>query len=114
MEGDPKPEQDEYALPNDPIYLMRQTSTPHPFKDEAMFGKYGEEWEVRPTIEFNGERHEVAIRFTVASEEAREPSRFGPSGGHPPSRDSRAEEHWNIHRARQKGTGVGPELGSPF
>ena len=81
MEGDPKPEQDEYALPNDPIYLMRQTSTPHPFKDEAMFGKYGEEWEVRPTIEFNGERHEVAIRFTVASEEAREPSASGQVAG---------------------------------
>ena len=84
MEGYPQPEQDEYSLTNDPIYLMRHTSTPNPFKDKAMFGKYGEEWEVRPTIEFNGERHEVAIRFTVASEEARKPSASGQVAGNLP------------------------------
>lgn len=74
----------EYALANDPIYLMPNTSTPEPFDDKAMFEKYGEQWEVRPKISFNGEHHEVAIRFTVASEEAREPSPSGQVAGNLP------------------------------
>ena len=74
----------EYSLANDPIYLMPNTSTPEPFDDKAMFEKYGEQWEVKPKVSFNGETHEVAIRFTVASEDSREPSPSGQVAGNLP------------------------------
>ena len=84
LSGVPQPESDEYSLANDPIYLMPNTSTPEPFSDKPMFDKYGEAWQVKPKIAFNGEQHEVAIRFTVASENARKPSASGqPAGSQP-------------------------------
>ena len=83
--NNPQAEADKYSKANDPIYLMQHTSTPPPFSDKPMFEKYGdsstEEWVVKPTISFNGELHEVAIRFTVASEEARKPSDTGSVAG---------------------------------
>ena len=81
LDGDPNADIDKPSLANDPIYLMKNTSTPTPFSDKPMFEKYGEYWEVRPTIKFNEENHEVAIRFTVASEEARTPSASGQQAG---------------------------------
>ena len=63
---------------------MPNTSTPEPFDNKAMFEKYGEQWEVSPQISFNSKNHKVAIRFTVASEEAREPSRSGQVAGNLP------------------------------
>lgn len=84
LEGFPNPESDKYSQANDPIYIMRNTSTPVPYDDKAMFEKYGEEWEVRPKIEFNEEEHEVVIRFTVASEESRQPSQTGLAAGRQP------------------------------
>ena len=83
-EGNPVMEQEKYSLANDPIYMMQRTSTPRPFGDKAMFEKYGEAWEVRPTVGFNDEEHEVAIRFTVASEAARQPSNTGLPAGRLP------------------------------
>ena len=86
--NNPQAESEEYSKANDPIYLMQHSSTPPPFSDRPMFEKYGdsgrEEWEVKPKISFNGEQHEVAIRFTVASEEARKPSESGLPAGRLP------------------------------
>ena len=84
LDGLPQHECEKYPLATDPIYLMRNTTTPDPFKNRPMFDKYGEEWEVKPKIEFNGKRHDVAIRFTVASEEARKPSKSGEPAGRLP------------------------------
>src|SRR5690606_6580509 len=63
-----------FAMPNDPIYLMEGTSCPAPFRDRAMFMPYPDanSYEWRPTIRFRGEDHQVAVRFTIATEEARE------------------------------------------
>ncbi len=84
LEGTPQAEIDNYSLANDPGYLMPNTSTPEPFHNTPMFKSYGEAWEVKPKIAFNGEEHEVTIRFSVASEDARKPSRTGePAGKHP-------------------------------
>ena len=81
LEGSSQAESEEYSLANDPGYLMPNTSTPKPFQDKAMFAKYGEGWEVKPQIAFNGAHHEVAIRFTVATEDARKPSPTGEVAG---------------------------------
>ncbi|WP_343670055.1 ATP-binding protein [Chitinophaga sp.] len=60
------------ALPNDPLYLMSKTSCPEPYNDKPMFNKWGgEDYEVKYTIPFKGEKHYVFLRFTLAKEEAR-------------------------------------------
>ncbi len=81
LEGMPHSEEEDYLLANDPGYLMPNTSTPEPYRHKAMFEKYGDAWEIKPRIAFNGEEHEVAIRFSVASEEARKPSPTGVVAG---------------------------------
>lgn len=62
------------AQPNDPIYLMEKTSCPAPFSDKAMFNKWGGDdgFEVKFDITYNGGKHEVALRFSIAKNEARE------------------------------------------
>ena len=84
FDGIPHPETEKYSLANDPGYLMPNTSTPEPYQDKPMFEKYGDEWVAKPKIAFNGEHHEVAIRFTVASENARKPSASGLPAGRQP------------------------------
>lgn len=70
---------DKLALPNDPGYLMAKTSCPEPFREVPMFRPWGEEnYEVTYTVDFQGEKHDVKIRFSYAKEEAR-------SGGSPGS-----------------------------
>lgn len=60
------------ALPNDPLYLMSNTSCPEPYHDKPMFNKWGDEhFEIKYEIPFKGEMHSVALRFTLAKEEAR-------------------------------------------
>ena len=84
LDGIPNPESETYSLANDPGYLMPNTSTPEPYHDKPMFEKYGEVWEVKPTIAFNSEHHEVTIRFSFASEAARRPSASGSPAGKQP------------------------------
>ena len=84
LEGLPQAEKEKYSFANDPGYLMPRTSTPAPFRDKPMFERYGEAWEVKPVIAFNGEQHEVAVRFSVASEDARNPTPTGEVAGSQP------------------------------
>ena len=110
-----------------PGYLMPNTSTPEPYHDKPMFEKYGEAWEVKPKIAFNGEHHEVAIRFTVASEDARNPSSSGLPAGRQPhgvhagknvgvsvmraGRELELDQSWNIsYDPRERWWGVEVEF----
>lgn len=62
-----------YALPNDPMYLMENTSTPEPYNKSPMFEKFGDEnFETVHQIMFNDKVHEVKIRYSYASEESRQ------------------------------------------
>ena len=58
---------DNYARPNDPLYLLKNTTTPHPFDSEPMFQKWGEEDEIE--VEWKGETSKVIIRFSYAKPE---------------------------------------------
>lgn len=61
------------ARPNDPIYLMENTSCPAPFADKSMFDKWGgDDFEVKFFITYKAQKHEVILRFTIAKLEARE------------------------------------------
>lgn len=74
------------AKPNDPMYLMAETSCPAPFSDKPMFQPFPSEdgYEVRHKIRFRGEEHEVVTRLAIATEEAREGESSGarPHGKH--------------------------------
>lgn len=60
---------DKEALPNDPCYLLSKTSCPEPFHDTPMFEKYGDD--VKFTINFQGENHDVIVRMSYAKDQAR-------------------------------------------
>ncbi len=60
--------------PNDPIYLMEETSCPEPFHNKAMFEPFqhsGESHSVTHHIRFQGKMHPVTLHFTVSKDEAR-------------------------------------------
>ena len=63
---------DDYAVANDPGYLITPSSTPEPYNSEPMFQHDGDSWEVKRTIRFRGTEHNVVIRFSYAKEEARD------------------------------------------
>lgn len=58
------------ALPNDPLYLLSNTSTPAPYDNQPMFQLWGEPKIFK--IRFNDEDHDVKITFSYAKEEARQ------------------------------------------
>lgn len=59
------------ALPNDPLYLLSETSCPAPFDKSPMFTQ-GEFQHTTFDILFSGGKHTVTVRFAYAKEEARE------------------------------------------
>jgi len=75
---------EQYALPNDPLYLMSNTSTPAPYDVKPMFERWGVDSEIVHEIKYNGAVHQVKIRYSYASEEARQGSTPGqrPYGKH--------------------------------
>ena len=83
---------DKMAKPNDPGYLMLGTSTPAPWDSKPMFAPWGEEESVHK-IDFNGAIHEVKIRYSLATEEARQ-------GNSPGARD------YGKHAARNSGVSI--------
>ena len=63
---------EDFALPNDPCYLMERTSCPPPFNTSPMFQPWGDEdYERTLTFAFRGKKHDVKVRFSYAKEEAR-------------------------------------------
>jgi hypothetical protein len=66
--------EEKLALPNDPGYLMKKTSCPEPFHETAMFCKWidNESSKIIFSINFEGEEHNVTVRFSYAKEEARQ------------------------------------------
>jgi len=60
------------AEPNDPMYLMENTSCPAPWDKEAMFMPYGDNHEVTLSVDLpDGTRSDVKIRFSLAKKEPR-------------------------------------------
>lgn len=79
---------EKFAKPNDPGYLMAETSCDAPFDKKPMFQAWeaweGADYEATFTIKFNGKEQEVKIRFSYAKEEARKGKNPGklPHGQH--------------------------------
>ena len=78
---------DKFALPNDPGYLMAATSTPDPYRDDAMFAPFPDEQSYVRSIEIDhdGARHTVRLTFSLAKDDARKNARNAgatPAGQH--------------------------------
>lgn len=74
---------EDWALPNDPGYLMAKTSCPEPFATTPMFKPWGDEdYEATFSVDFRGKKHDVKVRYSYAKEEARQ---LGPTGQQPGS-----------------------------
>lgn len=71
MNGRPLLPDERFAKPNDPLYLMADTSCPPPFESTPMFQQWGEEDTIFH-IRYRDTVHEVRLRFSYAREEARE------------------------------------------
>ena len=77
---------EQYAKPNDPLYLMAGTSTPHPYDVTPMFEPWPskENFETKVEIKYAGKVHDVFIRTSMAKLEARAGDSAGnlPHGQH--------------------------------
>lgn len=60
---------DEDARPNDPLYLMRGTSTPEPWESEPMFEPYGEPEVIK--VRVGDGSYDVKVTISHAKKEAR-------------------------------------------
>lgn len=82
---------EKYALPNDPMYLMKKTSCPDPFEEKAMFQPFPDpnNYKINFPINFKGEDHYVTVTLSYASEEARKENNAGsqPHGKHAQSNE---------------------------
>ena len=68
LEGETEPTFDEAVRVNDPLYLMRDSSTPNPFDSEPMFQRWGDGDEVF-SIHYDGATHDVVVRMSWARQE---------------------------------------------
>ena len=73
---------DKLALPNDPLYLMQNTSCPAPFADVAMFETWGVPRAFK--IMYRDREHTVTVSCSLAKKEARDGDNAGslPHGRH--------------------------------
>jgi len=67
--GEQKPEET-YARPNDPLYLMNNTSCPPPFDTDSMFERWGDEDSIK-IIKFRDEEHKVILRYSIVKRDVR-------------------------------------------
>ena len=62
---------DQFALANDPGYLLAPSSTPAPYDQVPLFNQWGANYEVPYTVDFDGEKHVVNVRYSLVKPEAR-------------------------------------------
>ena len=92
LEDEDEPTFDEPVRVNDPLYLMRNSSTPAPFDEEPMFQLWGEEPFL---IDYAGAKHEVIVRVSWAREETV-----------PQDRTNRGDKAYGKHAAKNIGLSI--------
>ena len=94
LEGEEEPTFDKPVRVNDPLYLMRNSSTPAPFETEPMFQSWGDEDEVF-SIDYDGAKHDVVVRMSWAREETV-----------PDDRSDRGSKAYGKHAAKNIGLSI--------
>ena len=62
---------DQFAQANDPGYLLTPSSTPAPYDQSPLFNQWGANYEVPYTVDFDGAKHIVNVRYSLVKPEAR-------------------------------------------
>ncbi len=57
------------VLPNDPLYLMKNSQAPEPYNEEPAFDLFGDEEQL--IFKLNGEEHVVKLKFSIAKQDFR-------------------------------------------
>ena len=91
---DEKPTLDSYTRVNDPLYLMKDSSTPAPFDEEPMFQTWGEEDEVFE-IDYDDAKHKVLVKMSWARSETV-----------PDDRTDRGAKSYGKHAAKNIGVSI--------
>lgn len=94
LQGEDEPTFDKPVCVNDPLYLMRNSSTPHPFDTEPMFQSWGDADEVF-SIDYDGARHDVVVRMSWAHEKTV-----------PEDRSDRGSKPYGKHAAKNIGLSI--------
>ena len=92
LEGEDESTFDEPVRVNDPLYLMRNSSTPAPFDTEPMFQLWGEEPFL---IDYAGSKHKVIVRVSWAREKTV-----------PQDRTNRGDKPYGKHAAKNIGLSI--------
>lgn len=108
VEGDQKLNEI-FAKPNDPLYLMSNTSCPEPWDHEPMFEQWGDTSTKK--VEFRDEVHEVRIRYSIAKRAARDGKRN--AGSEPHGKHAAQNVGLSIMRADREIT-LDPKWAIPF
>jgi hypothetical protein len=90
------PKQDDRARPNDPTYLMSDTSCPDPPGGEPMFEPWGKRQKRFEIADENGATHEVRVTVSQVRSEAREG--YNP-GGEPHGKHAKKNQGVSVVRA---------------
>jgi hypothetical protein len=69
-EGSPKPISDRDVRPNDPLYLMKDTSAPTPYDATPAFDAFGDP--IEHPIQIGRKKHIVTLKFSIAKPKARD------------------------------------------
>jgi len=94
LDGEDESTFDEPVRVNDPLYLMRNSSTPAPFNIEPMFQPWGDADEVF-SIDYDGAKHDVVVRMSWAREETV-----------PEDRSDRGSKPYGKHAAKNIGLSI--------
>ena len=92
--SDERPPLDSYARVNDPLYLMKDSTTPAPFDKEPMFQTWGEKDEVFE-IDYDGAKHKVLVRISWARQKTV-----------PEDRTDRGAKPYGKHAAKNMGVSI--------
>ena len=99
--GEPRLEEDELCQPNDPLYLMEDTSTPKPFSDRPMFRPFNDrKW----TIQVGSSSGDVHVRCSLARPDAI--SQEQSAVAWPRSYNNPGDSPWGKHASRNKGVSI--------
>ncbi len=85
---------DDFVRVNDPLYLMKNSSTPEPFDNIAMFEKWGEKDEVFE-IEYFKKIHKVIVRMSLATQQTV-----------PDDKSDRGNQPYGKHAAKNLGVSI--------
>lgn len=100
-DGEPRLEIEESCKPNDPLYLMKHTSTPEPFSDQPMFRPFNDrKWSI-PVGSSSGD---VIVRCSLARPDAISQEKSAVPWPRP--YNNPGDSPWGKHASKNKGVSI--------